>query len=73
MEKMKEAAKIRSDVSVMNWAELCETFSYHMDNKCFKTYTMSITQESVARKRKQSETVEQGESSLAFLVIYYQI
>ena len=64
MEKIKEPAKIRSDASVMNRAESCETFSYHMDNKCYKTYTMSTTLESVARKRKQSETVEQGESSL---------
>ena len=50
MEKIKEAAKIRSDVSVMNQAESCETFPYHMDNKCYKTYTMSRTLESVARK-----------------------
>ena len=64
MEKIKEPAKIRSDESVMNRAESCETFSYHMDNKCNKTCTMSTTLESVARKRKQSETVEQGESSL---------
>ena len=61
MEKIREAAEIRSDVSVMNRAELCEIFSYHMDNKCYKTYTMSTTIESVARKRKQSETVEQSE------------
>ena len=69
VEKIKEGAKIRSDASVMNRAESCKTFSYHMDNKCYKTYTMSTTQESVASKRKQSETVEPGESSLSVLIL----
>ena len=55
MVKIKTAAEIRRDVTVLDRLNSCSNFSYHLGNKCYKTYTHKRLLEAIEKERIQPE------------------
>ena len=55
MEKIKTAAEIRRDVTVLDRLNSCSNCSYHLGNKCNKTYTHKRLLEAIEKERIQPE------------------
>ena len=55
MEKIKTAAEIRRDVTVLDRLNSCSNFSYHLGNNCYKTYTHKRLLEAIEKERIQPE------------------
>ena len=55
MEKIKTAAEIRRDITVLDRLNSCSNFSYHSRNKCYKTYTHKRLSEAIEKEWIQPE------------------
>ena len=55
MEKIKTVAEIRRDVTVLYRLNSCSNFSYHLGNKCYKTYTHKRLLEAIEQEQIQPE------------------